>query len=672
MKAAQDKELIVSLREKLNDADYSYWTLNVPTLTDDVYDSTLNQLKNLEDHYPDMADANSPSVRVGTSESSTFEKAKHTRKMLSLDNVFSSGDVEKFFDKDTEIAIELKIDGLSVSIRYEDGVLVKALTRGDGSIGDDVTANVRTVKGVPLTLREKVTVEIRGEVYMSNSVFELLNKERSKDGQAFANPRNAAAGTLKLKDSREVASRKLSFVAYSVGSDVPDKIITHDSLLEWMEGLGFTSTYTLPATASCSGKGVYVINSTSSMISRVVKALSEYRKFLDVMTDGLVAKVNDLATQSDKGEGNKAPKWAVAYKFAAEKKSTIIKSISITIGKTGKLTPVATVSKVEIGGTMVSKASLCNQDEIERLGINVGDVVLMEKSAEIIPKVCELVTKKSEGVWKYPDKCPSCEGDITRQKGYVNHYCLNPDCAEAFENRLIHVVSKAALDMKSVGGQLVKKLIELGCRSLSDVLSFSQFNKLQRAQASNLEKAIGKAKDASFWRKLAALSIEGCGKNICQDLAATHSSILSILADAEEGKLQPTIGDVKQRAIIDWMEINEDEVLKLYEVGFSIESAEEDQGKLSGKTFVITGSLATGSRDVVEATIMENGGRVKTAVSKKVDYLVIGLVPGNNKVTAATRNGTTIISEEELFSMMDVKMPSVIEMAGAVKPQREF
>ncbi len=652
-------ELIRQLRSELNEHNFQYHVIDNPLISDAEYDRKLRQLIELESKHPEVEDPNSPTMRVGHASTSTFQKVKHRSKMLSLDNMFTPSDVCKFFPPKVSVCAEPKIDGLALTLQYKKGLLFLALTRGDGTIGDDVTVNARTVKTIPLQLRKPVDIEIRGEVYMTLSALKELNAMREMEGDdLFANARNAASGSLKLGDSKEAARRELSFVAYSIASEIPDKKVkTHDAMLEYLELLGFISTYTLPVYRSCAGRSVEVVECTEENVAAVIASVRDYMTNLDLNTDGMVFKVNDLATQRDMGEGTKFPKWAAAFKFAPERSSTKLLSVTVQIGKTGRLTPVAELQAVELGGTTVQRASLCNQDEIKRLGVNVGDIVFVEKSAEIIPKVMGVAEKKSEGVYTLPRKCPCCASDVRRAQGEVDTYCINPDCNDQIRARLIWSTGKTALDIDGCGKSTVEIMMKNGVRKLSDLFVLEDFSFLKPAAAKKIKSGVEKAKSAPFWRKLSALCVDGVGVTVCKDIAARFRSLDEIIEKWDD--LKQICGQSQRESLFEHLGRFSDEIEALIAAGLKFEADESQVGVLTGKVFCITGTMPSGTkRDDVASIVESKGGTVKGAVTKKVHYLVVGVEGGANKAKDADKFGTAKINEEQLFEMMGMPVPT--------------
>lgn len=659
------KARIIELRTQLNQHNYAYHILNNPSITDAEYDRLFQELVTLEKLHPEMEDINSPTSRVGHASPNSFKKVRHRSRMLSLDNVFDAKEIIDKLGKGTEVTVEPKIDGLSLELVYENGKLVRAATRGDGTSGDDVTANARTIYTIPLVLESPMTVRVRGEVCMTLTTFNKLNDELQAAGdEMFANPRNAAGGTLKLKDPAEVAARRLSFVAYAIPDEMPG-VKTQAGIVETLEMLGFQAISVLPCIQSTEVPPLTAVLKDIPTVKQLIEDMDHYRKTLDLMTDGLVLKVNDLAKQRDLGEGTRAPKWAFAFKYPPERKPTKLTNITVTIGKTGKLTPVAELQPLALSGTIVAAASLCNQDEIDRLGVNIGDDVDVEKSAEIIPKVMAVHKKHSKGTWKMPTKCPCCKTPVEKPEGFVDYYCMNRDCDEQVYNRLKHALGKSALDIEGCGDVTVKEFMAHGIRTLADFFDAPDFKFLKPAARKKLMESRDQAKHAPLWRKLHALGIDEIGKTTCQELASRWNALYALVAEENVDAVREFLGESKFVALTTGLAQNADEIDRLDALGVTFETDAKTAGPLTGKFFVITGSLISGKRDEVARRIEDCGGVVKSQVTKNVHYLVQGDEGGRNKADAARKLGTTVISEEQLYALMGVPMPSPRTLVAA-------
>jgi DNA ligase (NAD+) len=644
---------IFQLREELNRLNHQYYVLNASPVSDAEYDRLYRELSALEQEYPELVDPASPTQRVGAPLKSVTT-VKHATKMLSLGNTFTAKDVLDFLGDGETVCMEPKIDGASLKLIYVKGKLLRAITRGDGIEGEEVTLAARTIKTIPLVLTSDVDIAVVGEVYMRFSVFNALNeKQAMAQDDLFANPRNAAAGSLKLKDPSLVANRNLSFVAYGSPTDFPSLRTQHE-LTGYLEVLGFQSVQMLPKIAQgLNLLEVFQLNGEVDLTKRIAGADGR-RKNLDLPTDGLVFKIDSLAQQRDLGEGTKAPKYACAFKFPPERKSTKLLDIDVRVGKSGKMTPVAVLEPVLLSGTTVSSASLCNQDEIETLGINIGDIVAVEKSAEIIPKVMALTTKLVKGVWKMPPNCPCCETKLEKPAGMVDYFCFNRDCKEQVFARLRHACCKSALDIDGCGEALIREVMRHGVRSLADLFEIKDLHFLKPAARQRLEIGREKAKHAPYWRKLHALGIDGLGVEKCQELSSRWEDIPDALDHAAD--LKKIIGKVVFNELVEWFGRNKDEFKRLEEIGLNFERS-DNGGKLIGKVFCITGTLMSGGRETVQNRITEAGGVVKSSVSRTVNFLVQGLDAGRTKTVAAEKHKVSIITEQQLYDMLGTRMP---------------
>jgi DNA ligase (NAD+) len=681
MTAQEIRQKLDVLRREIHRHNHAYHTLGNPTITDAEFDILFRELKELEASWPELSDPNSPTARVGSQAMSSFTKVPHQRKMLSLDNAYSVVDVTSFFEHPDSGIVEPKIDGLSLTLRYQDGRLVQAITRGDGSTGDDVTDNARCISSIPLVLPWPISTEVRGEACMTFAVFNELNRQLAEAGDdQFANPRNAAAGSMKSKDSREVAKRRLTFIAYNTADPVSFmadicKVFkmeldrTHDNVLKYLGRVGFMTVYNYPmAQTNCLRSFFCTALKNDDEVTKALAWGEEMRQFAPFPTDGLVFKVNDLAIQSELGDGTRSPKWAVAFKFPPERKPTVLKSIEVSIGRHGTLTPVAILEPLQLSGTTVQRASLCNQDEIERLKVNIGDTVLVEKSALIIPKIMGVHDKQSWGTWKMPTKCPCCGTEVEQDLGMVAHYCPNTACRAQVIERLKHALGKSSLDWDGMGEETVTAIVEASLfngvpqiTQLSHIIALPGDIIAEVLKPAALKKFLTereRVKKAPLWRKIHALGIEGIGRSTAQDLCAKWKSVNAMLDN--EVDLKAILGDVVFERFIKFIVANAHEIEALEGYGYTFEESAERIGILSGKVFCITGTMMTGSREWVGQLVESKGGTVKSSVSKKVDYLVSGPGGGANKASAAQKHGTQIITESQLFSLMGEPMRAVV------------
>lgn len=668
-----DAQKIVDLRKQLTEHAFRYYISNSPLISDQDYDALFRELVELEKNHPEMADLNSPTMRVGSPIPTGLRTVKHKVKMLSLDNLNNLDDTFKFFNKHRgqEITLEMKIDGLSLHLRYDKGKLVQAVTRGDGHEGEDVTENARTVRTIPLVLRKPVSIEVRGETYWRLSAFMAYN-ENLDESNRYANPRNGASGIMRQRDSKAVAKCHLDFVAYSVPTDLPTAIETQEDLLAYLESLGFRSTMTLDITKDMAGLPYVTTILELEELKSTIEFLDQYRRALDLDTDGLVIKLSSLALQRDLGEGERSPHWAAAYKFPPETKETKLSGVVIQVGKTGQITPVAQLEPVSLGGTVVQRASLCNQNELNRLGIDIGDYVLVQRCGEVIPKVVGLArpasTKQNVNKsFQLPKNCPCCKTPLERPEGKVHFYCRNLDCYDQVYARLVYATGKDALNVDGLGDVGVQTLMDRAkVARLSDLFTLKDFSCFKTAQRKKVQDSLERAKIAPLWRKISALNIEGIGKQSAQDMAVKYSDIVEMRHD-EQG-LTKIIGEVDAANFRAWFDKNIDELDRLEKIGFGFSEDRKAAGPLSGKSFCITGKLVSGSRDDISDLIESKGGAVKGSVTKKVNYLVQGLGGGHNKAAGASKHGTQAITEEELYQMMGIPMPVFRQNAPETEP----
>ena len=668
-----DAQKIIDLRKQLAEHSFRYYVSNNPLVSDQEYDTLFRTLLELENRHPEMADPNSPTSRIGSPLPTGLRTFKHKVRMLSLENLTTRDEVMRFFGKyqGQEATLEMKIDGLSLHLRYEKGRLVQAITRGDGYEGEDVTENARTVRTIPLSLLKPMDIEVRGEVYWRISAFVAYN-EKLLESDRYANPRNGASGVMRQRDSKEVAQCHLDFVAYSVPTDLPPAIDTQEGLLAYLESLGFRSTMTLDVTQDMHGLPYVTTLIDPDELKTAIEFLNDYRKSLDLDTDGLVIKLSSLPLQRDVGEGERSPRWGAAYKFPPEAKETKLLGVVIQVGKTGQITPVAQLEPVSLGGAVVQRASLCNQNELDRLGIDVGDYVLVQRSGEVIPKVTGLArpspTKQNVNEsFQLPKKCPCCKTPLVRYEGKVHLFCPNQDCHDQVFARLVFATGKDALNIDGCGEVGVQTLMtKAKVNRLSDLFALQDFSCFKPAQRKKVQDSLERSKAGPLWRKIAALNIESIGKVSAQDLAVKYESIAAMYKD--EAGMNKIVGEVATASFRQWVEENIDELDRLASAGFHFIEDRKAAGPLSGKSFCITGKLVSGPRDDVSALIESHGGTVKGTVTKKVDYLIQGIGGGNNKAAGASKWGTRTISEEELYQMIGIPMPIYHQNPPEIEP----
>jgi len=656
---------IDQLRQEIREHDYLYYVLNQPKISDRQYDRLFAELKELEQANPGLITPDSPTQRVSGRPLEGFATVRHAVRMLSMDNTYNADELRAFDERvakqlggrDYDYVVELKIDGLAISLRYEAGRLVTAATRGNGEVGDDVTANVRTIKAVPLVLRDGSTfpavLEVRGEVYMPTRSFVELNRLRAEAGEpAFANPRNAAAGSLKLLDARITAARNLSFLAYATGELSEALAENHFQTLQTFRKLG------LPVNPN-----IQQAKDIEEVID-ICLGWNEKRSALDYQIDGMVIKVNRFDQRDILGATARAPRWCISYKFAAEQAETVVESIDVQVGKSGILTPVANLTPVLLAGTTVKRASLHNFDELQRLDVRCGDTVVIEKAGEIIPQVIEV--KKSlrpRGAAKFevPTKCPNCGSDAVKDPEGVYIRCVNPNCLGQLKERLKYFAGRGQMDIEHLGPALIDQLIENGL-----VGNFADLYKLKEDQLASLERmaeksaanvidAIDKSKARPLWRLVAALGIRHIGGQSAQILAE-HFGLLEALMSAGQEELAAIdqIGPTMAKSIYEYFRDSENRSVidQLLAAGLSPESPPQQRSeKLSGKTIVVTGTLENFSRQQAEQAIKQAGGKASSSVSKKTDFVLAGENAGS-KLDKARKLGVEVIDEEQFVKMI--------------------
>lgn len=650
-------DTIKSLREELNQHNYNYYVLDKPTISDFEFDQKLKQLQDLEAQHPEYFDENSPTQRVGGMITKNFETVKHEYRMYSLDNSYSIEDLQDWETRiqkvlgnvPLEYTCELKYDGASISISYENGRLVRAVTRGDGFQGDDVTNNIKTIKAVPIHLKgdypEKF--DIRGEIILPFAGFEKMNQELIEIGETpYSNPRNTASGSLKLQDSAEVAKRPLDCLLYFViGNNLPFK--TQFEGLQKARDWGFK----VPKQSK--------LAKNLNEVFEYINYWDKHRHDLPYETDGVVIKVNNLQHQEELGYTAKSPRWAMAYKFKAEQVTTKLNSISYQVGRTGAITPVANLEPVQLAGTIVKRASLHNADQIEKLDIRIGDEVFVEKGGEIIPKIIAVAKRGNQPEpTKYITHCPECETELVRNEGEANHFCPNfYGCPPQIIGRIQHFITRKAMDIDGLGGETVALLYNAGLVSnYADLYELKKeqiipLERMAEKSAENLIKGIEKSKSVPFERVLYALGIRYVGETVAKKLAKHYKSIDAIAqASIMDLILVDEIGDKIAQSVVQFFENQENikiiERLKQY--GVQLESGEEAilvSEKLKGKTFVVSGVFELFSRDELKKAIEDNGGKVGSSISSKTDYVIAGDNMGPSKLEKANQLKIPILTE---------------------------
>lgn len=666
----QVKKEISELTDKINYYNDLYYQESKSEIPDFEFDQLLERLIKLEVEHPEFNYPDSPSHRVGGTITKHFETVVHKYPMLSLGNTYSEeelvdfdGRVKKGLNDDSfEYLCELKFDGVALSLTYKDGVLAQAVTRGDGTKGDNITANARTIRTVPLKLKEgnyPSEFEVRGEAFMPSEVFEKLNKEREENGEELlANPRNTASGTLKMQDSSVVASRKIDcFLYYLLGAD--DQVSTHEQSIHAIEKWGFNVS---PTYKKCNG---------IEEVLDYIKEWEEKRKTLEVDTDGIVIKVNSLEQQKILGYTAKSPRWAISYKFKAENAATILKDITYQVGRTGAITPVAELEPVLLAGTTVKRASLHNANEIARLDIRKGDTVFVEKGGEIIPKVTGVDTsqRSSDSIeHPYITNCPECDTELIREEGEASHYCPNINgCPPQITGRIQHFIHRKAMDIDSLGEQTIKLLFSEGLvENFGDLyaLKYEQVIGLEGFKdlsSRNLIDGIAKSKEAPFENVLFGLGIRFVGRTVAEKLAEYFKNVDALIAATYDELIEvPEIGERIAQSLISYFEEpkNVELINRLKEAGLKFEideSANELAGdSLNGLSFVISGVFEKYGRDELKELIKSHGGKIVSSISAKLDYLVAGDKMGPAKLDKANKLNINIISETDLDKMINL------------------
>lgn len=681
---ADVQEQIEKLRREIEHHTHLYYAQDAPEISDAAFDSLMRQLHDLEAQYPEYVDPSSPTQRIGGYVGEQFAAVVHQKRMYSLDNAMDFEEldawldrVEQFFGKMVPVTCELKIDGSSIALTYEHGVLAQAATRGDGTTGEDVTVNMRTVKDVPLRLREEAqkeladragVVELRGEVYMPKKSFELLNETTIKQGKnAFANPRNAAAGSLRQKDAEVTAERDLSTFIYAIADESALKVSGQQALLAWLNQAGF---HVNPDVELCD---------TRAEVRQFCEKALEKRDMLPYEIDGVVVKVDSFTEQDAMGYTARAPRWAIAYKFPPEERTTKMNDITVQVGRTGALTPVAELDPVVVAGSTVARATLHNVDEIHRKDVRIGDTVIIRKAGDVIPEVLGPVASMrpaNASVWEMPKECPSCGSPVIREEGEAAFRCVSIDCPAQSIERLIHWASRGALDIEGMGEEIVGRCIE--AELLTDVadyyalteekltkLDMGRLNKegeaitLGRLVASKIISAIEKSKTRPFARVLFGLGIRHVGKTIAEQIVAEYPSIDSLSkATVEDLTAINGVGEAIAYSIMAFFATPDNravvERLRAYDVTLEQEKHEgEHDTSLAGLTFVLTGSLVKSgmTRDEAGAQLKARGAKVSGSVSKKTSYVIYGESAGS-KYDKAVALGVSLMDEDALLDLL--------------------
>ncbi|MBL0737407.1 NAD-dependent DNA ligase LigA [Flavobacterium sp. GN10] len=662
------QETIQTLRNELNQHNYNYYVLDNATISDYDFDIKLKELQDLEKKHPEFFDENSPTQRVGGAVTKNFKTIAHQYRMYSLDNSYSKEDLLDWENRiqkvlgnvNLQYTCELKYDGASISITYENGKLVQALTRGDGFQGDEVTNNIKTIKSVPLHLKGNYPdkFDIRGEIILPHAGFEKMNQELIEIGETpYSNPRNTASGSLKLQDSAEVAKRPLECLLYFVtGNNLPFK--TQYEGLELARSWGFK----VPKEAK--------LANSMDEVFEFIDYWDVHRHNLPYETDGVVVKVNSIQYQEELGYTAKSPRWAIAYKFKAEQVSTVLKSISYQVGRTGAITPVANLEPVQLAGTIVKRASLHNADQIEKLDIRINDTVFVEKGGEIIPKIIAVDLEKrpeNSEPTHYISYCPECHTELVRNVGEANHYCPNfYGCPPQIIGRVQHYISRKAMDIEGLGGETVALLFKNGLvHNYADLYELKvedilHLERMAQKSAENLVNGVQKSKEIPFESVLFALGIRFVGETVAKKLAKHYKNIDALAqASLMDLILVDEIGERIAKSVIEFFENEENqkiiERLKSYGIQFEIEEKINPNAtdKFVGKTFVVSGVFSQFSRDELKKAIEDNGGKVGSSISAKTDFVVAGDNMGPAKLEKATKLNITILSEEDFINKLN-------------------
>jgi DNA ligase (NAD+) len=662
---------VEELRELLHRYNYEYYVLDAPTASDAEYDELMNELRQIEADHPDLITPESPTQRVGAEPSSAFGTVRHEIPMLSLSNVYNYEELTEWVKRvhrlagseDIEFVTEPKIDGSAVSILYRNGRLERGATRGDGITGEDVTSNIKTIRNVPLRISPAVkntsipeVLEVRGEIYMRRSEFDALNDRRADAGETlFANPRNAAAGSLRQLDSKLTAERPLRLYAYGVGLAEGDVPQSHSEQIALLRDLGFAVT-----------DNAKVCKTTDELWEQCEWWL-QGRNELDYEIDGVVIKVNSINLQNELGAVSREPRWATAYKFPALQKTTKIIDIEINVGRTGSLNPVAILEAVEIGGVTVRRATLHNEDEIERLGVKIGDTVVVQRSGDVIPKIISVITEKRDGserAFSMPDECPVCGAQAVRIEGEVARECVNVSCPARLREQIRHFVSRGAMDIEGFGSKLAVLFVDLGLiQDFADIydLDWEKVAELEGfgpKRIENLQNSIQSSREQPLSRLINALGIRHIGERNARSLAHHFRSMERFLgASQEDFQAVPGIGSVVAEAVYDFVQEprNQDLIKRLETMGLRMDEgtidAPETDGKLSGKTIVLTGRMESLSRSEAQELLERAGAQVTSSVSRKTDFVAVGADPGS-KADRARELDVPVLSEDDLLQML--------------------
>lgn len=662
----EKKKRIAELVEIINKASYEYYLNDNPSITDQEYDDYYSELLRLEEAYPELKREDSPTIRVGGEALSKFEKVEHKTPMLSFDDIFNEDEIIAFDERirksinNPTYTVEPKMDGLSGSLIYEKGLLVRVATRGNGLVGENITANGKTIKSIPLRLKKDIDIEVRGEIYMSKASFEKANKEREANGEAlFANPRNAAAGSVRQLDSKITAKRNLDFMAYFIPNPKDYGIKTQEESLKFLRELGFVTNYKLNTTAS-----------NAEEIIKDIKALGEIRKSLPYEIDGVVLKVNNLEDEDRLGYTARVPRWGIAYKFPAEEVLTTLKEIKFTVGRTGKITPNAIFSPVHVAGSLISKATLHNEDYCITKDVRVGDTISIRKAGDVIPEVVRVLKERRNGTEKefqMLEYCPICHTKIVRKDTEADYYCPNEMCPARKIENIIHFASREAMNIDGLGESIIEDLYnENFIINITDIYDIDKYEEelmnlegYGKKKIDNLKSAIKNSKNNSLERLIFGLGIRNVGAKTAKVLAKYYKTLDNLMnASYEELVNISDIGDIIAKSIISYFsnEDNKNIITKLKQLGVNTtyinNSGYEEKDEFKGKTFVLTGSLVNITRDKASEIIESLGGKVSSSVSSETSVVVVGDSPGS-KYDKALALGIPIWQEDEFLDKIE-------------------
>ena len=652
------KQRIEQLTREINMHNHNYYVLYDPEISDYDYDKLMKELLKLEESYPELKQLDSPTQRVGGEVLKGFKEVLHKTPKLSLGNVFDENDIREFdnrirkaLEQEVEYVLELKIDGLTVVLNYEDGRLVQGATRGDGIRGEEITANLKTIKSIPLSIREDVDLEVRGEVYMPKKAFEALNERREEmEEPIFANPRNAAAGSLRQLDSKLTAERPLDIFVFNLETIDNKEFKTHSEALQYLKEKGFKVS-----------PFIQIYKKAEELIEQC-KVWADKRGELPFEIDGLVIKVNSLQQREQLGSTSKTPRWAAAYKFPPEKKRTKVKNILVQVGRTGAITPTAEFEPVRLAGSVISRATLHNEDFIIDKDIRIGDTVIIQKAGDVIPEVVEVVKEDrngSEAVFNMPKQCPVCGSEAVREPGEAATKCINMSCPAQIKRSLFHFVSRDAMNIDGMGPQIISLLMDKGfIANAADIYTLKdraqeliELERMGEKSVMNMLEAIEASKQNPLERLVFALGIKMIGQRAAKLLAESFQDINELEAANFERLITiPEIGEKMAVSVIKFFEQDQNAMLigRLAELGVNVKSIKrniEEKEQFKGKTFVLTGSLSSFTRDEAKAYIEGFGGKVSSSVSKKTDFVLAGEEAGS-KLVKAEELGISIIDEE--------------------------